>query len=184
MEEKFAGFDDEMLIGVLKKRAYYDPEAANAAIKEAIKRGIIHTEDDLLAPQYRDEPLRRSIFPAATLPQAKEKLIRSLSRIIMIAGLLPIIYGILKIAENHFTEAAVFIVFGLIWVGSAFLQMKEQKPAFFYTILVLTVIAFIYMVWFFIQVPVIRFMDLFVAVIIFGAVFYNLFYIKFLAKGK
>jgi hypothetical protein len=59
-----AGYTDDELRKVLKKRKLYQKEAAEFAIQEAIRRGIIYSDQDLFAKEFKDEPDKFSIFPS------------------------------------------------------------------------------------------------------------------------
>ena len=45
-EEQFLDISDQEIVNILKMRKHYQPEAAQTAVNEALKRGIIHSEDD------------------------------------------------------------------------------------------------------------------------------------------
>ena len=62
-ENTMGSLNDEQLKEVLKKRKLYQPEAAQAAIKEAIKRELIHSEEDLVKTEFRAKPLKKRLFP-------------------------------------------------------------------------------------------------------------------------
>ena len=57
MRSKIRALSREDLVKVLKKRKQYQPEAAEEAVREALRRGIIRREEELASPEY-DEPLR------------------------------------------------------------------------------------------------------------------------------
>ena len=50
-------YSDAELIKILKVRDHYQSEAIAIAVEEAIKRGIINSEQDLLAKEFREAPL-------------------------------------------------------------------------------------------------------------------------------
>ncbi len=55
IEERISGLSRDELMMALRMRKHYQPEAAAAAVKEAIRRGLIRTEEDLSLPEF-DEP--------------------------------------------------------------------------------------------------------------------------------
>ena len=55
-------YNNDELINVLKKRKQYQKEAAEVAIQEAIKRGLIYSEQDLFADEFQDKVNTFSIF--------------------------------------------------------------------------------------------------------------------------
>lgn len=176
--EKIAGCTDDEIIEILKKRRYYNPVAAGIAISEAIKRGLINSEDDLLAEEYRVKPLRFSLFPAVANQESREKLIKSLSRGILLAGILPAALGVYKFTEKHLFEALFLFCVGVIWVVSSFLLLKYKRKSFVNLALSMAVFAAGYIAWYFLMAKYVRRMDVFVAIIFFGLVFYCLFYLN------
>jgi|WetSurMetagenome_2_1015567.scaffolds.fasta_scaffold56251_3 hypothetical protein len=176
--EKIAGCTDDEVIEILKKRSYYNPVAAEIAIREAIKRGLINSEDDLLAEEYRVKPLRFSLFPAATNQEVKVKLIKSLSRGILLAGLLPTALGVYKFTAKHFIEASFLFLVGAIWVVTSFLLLKYKRKSLVYLPMSMAVFATGYIAWLFLMAKYVRRMDLFIAIVFFGLVFYCLFYLN------
>jgi hypothetical protein len=182
--EKYAAYSDEQIMEILKKQKYYQPEAAKIAIDEAIRRGIIRNEDDLLAPGFRHTPRKFSLFPEIERIEAREKLIRSMARIILFIGFLPIIYGVLKIADRKTFEAAMFIGFGILWVGLSLLILKKPKPFFIYSIFILSIASVGFAIKLFSGMPLLKFADVFVTFVIFGILYYNLVYILILSRRR
>ena len=73
-------YSDEQLIAILKLRDHYQPEAAKLAVNEALKRGIINSEQDLLAEEYRCEPIKFSLFPEIKKKINRVKIRKSIAR--------------------------------------------------------------------------------------------------------
>jgi hypothetical protein len=59
-EQSMSALSDDQLKEVLKKRSLYQEEAVKIAIQEAKKRGIIRSEEELPAPRFRHEPMKRA----------------------------------------------------------------------------------------------------------------------------
>ena len=171
-------YSDQEIIEILKKRDHYNPAVAQLAIDEAIKRGLINSESDLVAPEYRTEKLRFHLFPPIQKPESKDKVIRSLSRGILLAGIIPTIYGMMKFAENKLMESFLLVTMGGIWIASSALLMKSRKSYFVYIIMAMAMVSIVYVVLTFLRLKGIPFMDYFVALIVYCLIYYGLFYVK------
>lgn len=126
-EEKYAGLTDLELTNILKKRNHYRDEAVKAAIKEGIKRGIIHSEQDLFGEKFKVEPLRFTLFPAIVNTAIREKTLKSMSRSLIIVGAIPTLFGGYNVYKNFSAENLAMAVLGIIWVVLAFTLMKKPN---------------------------------------------------------
>jgi len=123
-----AGYSDDELRKVLKKRKLYQKEAAEFAIQEAIRRGIIYSEQDLFAREYMDEPDKFSIFPTIESEKTSAKFKTSISRSLLILGVLPVIWGVIKILGGHSFEGILIFIFGAAWSFTSFQLMRLENP--------------------------------------------------------
>jgi hypothetical protein len=123
-----AGYNDDELRKVLKKRKLYQKEAAGFAIQEAIRRGIIYSEQDLFAKEYKDEPEKFSIFPIIESEKTSAQFKKSISRSLLILGTLPVVWGIIKILGGHSFEG--IFIFGAAWSFTSFQLMRLANPNF------------------------------------------------------
>jgi hypothetical protein len=177
-------YGDEEIREMLKKRNLYNPDVAQMAVAEALQRGIIHSEQDLVAREYRIQKLRFRLFPDIENEEIKERLIRSLSRGVLLTGVFPVIYGFLKIAENKWPEALLLIIPGAIWIVSMGLLMHKYNRKLISIILGMAGMSEFYVVNLLLHVKLLQFMDLFVAVVVYGIIFYSLLYIRSLCNHK
>ncbi len=177
-------YGDEEIREMLKKRNLYNPDVAQMAVAEALQRGIIHSEQDLVAREYRIQKLRFRLFPDIENEEIKERLIRSLSRGVLLTGVFPVIYGFLKIAENKWPEALLLIIPGAIWIVSMGLLMHKYNRKLISIILGMAGMSAFYVVNLLLHVKPLQFMDLFVAVVVYGIIFYSLLYIRSLCNHK
>lgn len=136
--EIMSGLTDEELVKALKKRNLYQPEAARSAMDEAIKRGLIHSEDDLLSETYKTQPLKTGLFPEIENDQVREKIRKSISRSLLIAGVLPIVFGVVRINSGNINEGISALIFGLVWLGLSFRLLKNHSKTIIYILLALT----------------------------------------------
>lgn len=178
-----AGYTDDELRKVLKKRKLYRKEAADFAIQEAIRRGIIYSEQDLFAKEYKDEPEKFSIFPSIENEKARAKFKKSISRSLLILGALPMVWGGFKIYETQSLEGILIFVYGVAWSLTSFQLMRSAKlnPKLIYFMFLLAILAFGYLVKIFISSHFINTIDLLISAIAVGFVFYA---IGFLGKIK
>jgi hypothetical protein len=167
-----ASYSDEELRKVLKKRKHYRKDAAAFAVQEAIRRGIIYSEQDLFAREYQDEPEKFSIFPTVENSTAKQKYIKSIIRTFIVIGVVPLVYGGVRAFETWSIEAVLMFVFGGVWIVAA-LQLKKTlniKTVYFLLFLMLVVIS--YLVRVFIVQQYIYSVDVLFSVIAVGIVLY------------
>jgi len=178
-----AGYTDNELRKVLKKRKLYTKEAADFAIQEAIKRGLIYSDQDLFAKEYKDEPEKFSIFPTIENEKARAKFKKSISRSLLILGVLPMVWGGFKIYETQSWEGILIFVFGVAWSLISLQLMRSAKlnPKLIYFMFLFAILAFGYVVTIFISSHYLNTIDLLISAIAVGFVFYA---IGFLGKMK
>lgn len=123
-----AGYSDEELRKVLKKRKLYQKEAADFAIQEAIRREIIYSEQDLFAKEYKDEPEKFSIFPSIDNEKTSTKFKRSISRSLLMMGVLPSVWGVIKILGGFQIEGVLIFIFGAAWSFTSYQLMRLVNP--------------------------------------------------------
>ena len=174
----YAEFPDDEIIAILKKRKHYRKEAAKQAIAEAIKRGLINSEQDLFAEEYKVEPLKFSLIPSIENENARRKIQKSLSRSLMILGLVPIIWGIIKIVYDLPLEGLVLIILGIIWSYISFKQIKNISLIYINLLFILLGSAMVYIWLEFSNRKGFALMDVMVAGIVFGFVVYALLFLR------
>lgn len=184
LEQNMAAYNDEEINEILKKRSHYNPSAARLAIGEAIRRGLINSEQDLMSDEYQVQPLRFHLFPPIEKGETREKVIQSLARSILLTGIIPIIFGFLRFSVGRKMEAFLLFCLSGLWVLSAAMLMRTKQLRYIYMTLVVASLAVIYIVNFFLQRKSFNIMDVVVAIVVFGIVFYSAFYIKILLKTE
>ena len=175
--EKYSRYSDAEIISILKKRHQYQPEATRTAIGEAIKRGIIHSEQDLFSDEFRPREQRFTLFPVPENDAGKQKLIRSILRVLIIAGMIPLIQGFMKLRIYETSEGILLISSGLVWITFIWLLHKTRKNMFFYFLFALILGSVFYTVNHFTGMKHAKIMDVFVSGIIHLLVVYFLTYI-------
>lgn len=180
-EHIIASYSDEELRKVLKKRKLYRKEAADFAIQEAIKRKLIYSEQDLFASEFKHEQEKFSVFPAIENEKARAKYVNSITRSLIIVGVIPIVLGGIKIFESQSSEGIIMFLFGAVWSLTSF-QLKRSlniKLVYFMFVLLLMLVG--YIVKIFISYQSVNTMDIVVTIVAVGFVFYG---IGFLSKLK
>ncbi len=180
--QTYAEYSDAEVLNVLKKRSHYQEEAAKLAVSEALKRGLILSENDLPADEFKVEPLQVRLFPPIHNNQNRMRIVKGLSRSMLLVGAVPFIHGIVNVFDHNLIEGIALILLGGIWLVSAFLLMKKQVAPNVNTLIILVFLSIIYTVKLFLGRKGIPPMDYAIAVVLYSAVFYCLFYIRRLLK--
>ena len=101
-EYRLKEVSDEEIISILSYREHFQQQAVKAAIKEALKRGIITSIDDLNSDKFKPQEVpSSSLFPISISEPQNFAIFRSLCRIFYGIGLIPVIYGIFQITDKN-----------------------------------------------------------------------------------
>ena len=175
-------YSDEEIYSILQKHKLYEPPARKLAITEAIRRGLIHSEQDLFSENFSSDSSGFTIFPSPDKPETVLKIVRSISRAILVAGVIPIIFGVLKFQVFKYAEGSSLILVGLIWVTSAWLIFTRQDRRFLSPLLVIAVLSALYVARILFLLKGLRTMDYVIPSILFVVVLYILFYLRSLLR--
>lgn len=178
LEQQMKEYSDEEIILVLNKLKLYEPTAQKLALSEAIRRGIIHSEQDIWFEKFRTEPSRFSLFPCPEKKQTILKIVRSISRALLVAGVIPLIFGFLKFQIFKYAEGSAMILTGLIWMTSAWIIFTKQDRRFWPLLFVIASMSFFYVARLLVLLKGLRVMDYVVPAIFFLLVLYSLFYLR------
>lgn len=176
-----ANYTDNELRKVLKKRKLYQKEAADFAIQEAIRRGLIYSEQDLFAREFKHEPEKFSIFPTIENEKARGKFKKSIARSLLILGVLIVVWGGMKIFEELSPEGILIFVLGVSWSLTSFQLMRSVNIKLVYFMFLLLVLLIAYLVKTMISAHSLTTIDVLISVISVGLVLYG---IGFLSKMK
>lgn len=126
--ERYTSYSDQQIKEILKNHHDYQESAVTAAIKIAIERELIHSDQDLMAPEYQTR-VSYKMTPFPEIPNAfqHKKIIRSIFRILFLVSFIPIIFGILKYAEGELHMTYLGVGIGLLWLALTFILLKTQK---------------------------------------------------------
>ncbi|MFA9390646.1 MAG: hypothetical protein ACERKD_12610 [Prolixibacteraceae bacterium] len=135
-EYRLREVSDDEIISILRFREHFQKPAVKAAIKEALKRGIIQSLDDLNGENFQPQALApRSLFPIGLSELQNVGIFKSLCRIFYGYGLLPIIYGVMQLTRHFSFGAIAAILTGIIVIYFSYQLEKTRKP--FYSNLIL-----------------------------------------------
>ncbi len=127
--ERYSSHTDAQILEILKNQNDYQENARSAAVKIAIERQLIYTEQDLLAPEFQNSKnTRLTMFPQTTSAYHYQRLVGSIFRFLYVLSFPPIVYGFLKYAEGYIDQTILSVGIGLVWFLSVILLKRSEKP--------------------------------------------------------
>ena len=184
MEEKILGLSREELMIALKKRKGYEPEAEEIIVKEAKRRGLILSESDLDLPQFNPSSGRFTLFPVPESEASRNKILKSLMRSLMIPGVIPVYFGILKFTISKYPEGVGLIFLGLIWISMALIVMLKSERRLLFPMFLLLLLSIVYGGRIMLAYSHLKWADIFIPVVLYLFAFYALYYANSLLKGR
>ena len=181
-QEIFNKHTDEQILEILKKREHYQPKAVDVAVKEAISRKLIHSEQDLFSPEFSPEPLKRKLIPEIHREKNKNRIRKSLGRSLLIAGVLPLIFGFVRYNSGQLFEGIGILVFGLTWMFLSAQIIRKGSKSVIHLLLGIAFASLIYVGYLFADSKSVIFMDMFIAAALYLLVFYGLFFVRKLVE--
>jgi len=175
---KYAEYSDSEIIGILKKRNHYQNEAEKAAINEALKRGLIHSEQDLFKEEFREEKQGFSFFPYIENEKARTKTRKSIARSLLIVGAIPTVWGVYKIYLTQMFEGGILLSLGLLWMSISFQMMKAAGTKMFNLLFLMWLAAVGYFLKLIFTASSVKVVDVFFITAICLLVFYGLLYYR------
>ncbi|MDA3880750.1 MAG: hypothetical protein PF436_10210 [Prolixibacteraceae bacterium] len=129
---------DDKIISILQHREHFQKHAVQAAIKEALHRGIITSHNDLIKPEFQPKPQgEKTLFPVAATDALTFGIFKSLCRISYLYGLIPIIFAVFQYIKNEYLIGTAAIITG---IGIITLVYKLEKTMLvIYSKLLLTI---------------------------------------------
>ncbi len=171
-------YSDEEILTILKKRKQYQHEAATLAIREAIKRGLINSEQDLFSENFQEQPSKSFLFPIIIDNKHKDKIRKSISRILLITGSIPMVWGILEITKSKLTEGVLLILLGAVWIYASAQLMKSVQLKMVNLLFVMLVASVAYIVKILLEMKGLVIMDYFIPIILLSLITYGLLFIR------
>ena len=142
---RYQKYSDEQLKEILHHHKDYRDDAVSAATRLAIERQIIHSEQDLLAPEYQATRQKQmALFPEPVDKYHKNRLISSIFRFFYVLSLLPVIYGFLQYGKGQITQSLLGVGVGVIWFFFCVIFSQRRKQYFLAPLFILLLVADIY----------------------------------------
>jgi hypothetical protein len=183
--ERYSTFSDNQIKEILKNHKNYQELAVAAAVKIAIERELIHSEQDLLAPEYQlDRTTGFSMFPEITNAYQYKKVVSSIFRVLFILSFLPIVFGVMKYAEGQLNMTFLGLGIGIIWLILTYTLYKTKKPIIVFIQVLVIIFVFLGLCYRLLFQEVFHLMDM--VMLLIGTIlpFYFLLYLKKLLQTK
>jgi hypothetical protein len=177
-KKDIANYPDEKIIEILKLRDYYQPEAAQQAIHEAIKRGIIFSEQDLFAEEYKVAKMDASLFPKIEDEKTKNSIRKSIARSLVICGVIPVVFGLVENNRGNAVEGSIILLFGLLWIYGSAQLIRSYHKLFVVSLFIGVLISMVYIGTKLISSNSFIFIDFFIPLSLFFLIVYGLFFMK------
>lgn len=171
-------YSDDEIIRILKKRKHYQKEAAELAIEEAIKRKLIHSEQDLFSDSFKDEPLSSSMFPSIMREETKNRIRKSIARGLILLGSLPTVWGVLNISEGTIPEGILLIFLGTSWIYASAKLMRTISLPMVNVLFIILFASVIYNVKLFFEIKNPGAMDFVIPIVLSALVAYGLLFLR------
>lgn len=182
---RYANYSDDEILDILRNHKDYQDRAVSEAVKIAIERELIHSEQDLMAPEFQyQRSAKLSLFPRIVSPYHRNRLVFSLFRFLFVLSFLPIIYGALEYAKGNTSNAVAGFLFGFAWFAFSFLLKRTRKYIFFYFLFAILFGGVIFSGYLISMASSLRFTDVLVMVFASLMSVYFLTYLKLLLKSK
>lgn len=130
--ERYLKFTDGQVMEILRNHRNYQEPAIDAAVRVAVERGLINSEQDLLSPEFQQiRSDKFTIFPEIADVYQRNKLIGSIFRFLYLLSLIPVIYGFLSYAKGEMDQVLLGVGTGLVWFFLCVLLNRLRKPFVF-----------------------------------------------------
>lgn len=130
--ERYLKFTDGQVMEILRNHRNYQEPAIDAAVRVAVERGLINSEQDLLSPEFQQiRSDKFTIFPEIADVYQRNKLIGSIFRFLYLLSLIPVIYGFLSYAKGEMDQVLLGVGTGLVWFFLCVFLNRLRKPFVF-----------------------------------------------------
>jgi len=184
VEEQILDMTRDELFTALKNRKGYEPEAERFIVAESFRRGLISSEEDLSHPEFNAAPRRFSFFPYPESEAARNRIIKSLMRTMMIPGVIPVYFGIQKFGIPKVVEGSALVGAGVIWIGLALLVMLKNERRALLPLFFLLLLSALYAGRLMMAYATLGWTDIFIPAVLYLFAFYALIYSGVLLKRK
>ncbi len=171
-------YSDEEILVILKKRKQYQPEAAELAVQEAIKRRLINSEQDLFSEKFQEKPSKFRWFPIINDDKNNDKIRKSIARVLLITGAVPTVWGVLEISKSVSVEGVLLVILGAVWIYISVQLMRVVQERMVNLLFILLAAAVAYIVKLFIGMKGLVVMDFVIPGVLFLFITYGLLFIR------
>jgi hypothetical protein len=164
--EKYTKHTDNEILDILKRRKDYQDLAVESAVKIAIERKLILSEQDLLSPEF--EPVKSyggKLFPYVSNEYHRKRLVGSIFRFLYMMSFLPIVFGIMKYAGGQLSLTFLGVGIGVVWFILSFLLSRSNKKFIFIPLFVILTFTLLYIGWQIFDKSSFHLLDLFVLLV-------------------
>lgn len=183
--ERYAGFSNQQIKDILRNHKDYQEPAVTAAVKIAIERKLIHTEQDLLGPEYQSQiSYKWSVLPEIPNAYLYKRVVASIFRVLFFASLIPIVYGIMKFAEGQLNMTYLGVGVGLTWLLMTFILFKTEKLVVLVLQIIMIILVFFILGYWLLSQKYFQTTDIVVLVTGTVVLLYLLIYLKKLIQTK
>jgi hypothetical protein len=164
--ERYTKISDKELLDILKWRKDYQDLAVEAAVKIAIERKLIFTEQDLFSPEF--EPVRTNgskLFPEVTNEYHRQRIIGSIFRFLYMMSILPLVFAFMKYAEGQLLFTFLGAGIGMVWLMMSLYLSKSHKKFTFIPLFAVLISTTIYISLQIFEKPSFHLFDLFVLLV-------------------
>lgn len=183
--ERYSGYTDARIMEILRNQKDYQEAARNAAIQIAIERQLIHSELDLLAPEFQNSKSSKfSLFPSMTNVLHYNRLTGSVFRFLYVFTFLPVVYGVLEYAKGNINHSVTGICLAAVWFLQVVSLKRTRKSFLVFPLLGLLFLAGAYVAYKLATNPPVLFSDVFMLIIGLLLPAYFLLYARKLIESK
>jgi len=180
---RYSDISDENLLDILRNQTDYQKNARDAAMEIAIDRGLIHSEDDLLAKEFQQSNYSgNKVFPSSNNEIQAQRVSSSVFRILFIIAIIPFIFTFIKSSGGQLNQAIGAGIIGAFWLAFVFLFKKSGLQIYLYALFVLLLVVASFSMFQIIARKPLKIADLFVLVLGTILVTYFLIFAKQLRK--
>ena len=184
LKERIVNYNDSELVRILKQRTYYTDEAVEIAVKEAMRRGMINSEQDLFDEKFRVEKLSFSWFPLPSNEAAVLKLQKSIARSLLFCGVIPIVFGFLEINTGNVLNGKIILAVGFLWIFLSSQMLRTFNLLFLIILFLLDFASLVFIYWRLFQSSAAGLIDFFIVTSLFLLVTYGLLYFRKTGTSK
>lgn len=183
LKMRFEKYSDDEIIEILKKKKLYQENAIHAAVQIALERGLINEEDDIYTEEFsHDSDMPFRIFPILNSEIQIKKVLTSLSRILYLTTIIPLIYCCLSYTDGETMKTLIFAAISIIWVSLVFGMERKHVTFLGYFMIVFLIFVISYTIILTLQSSGFKIIDWVILILSLSLSIYVILYMKFLIQ--